>query len=316
MKIELDALYAARRRIAGIAYRTPLERSEHLSARAGVEVYLKLECWQRTRSFKIRGAYNAVASLTDRARERGLVAASAGNHGQGVALAARLHGVRAEVFVPASAPDRKKMAIRSYGAELREVDGTYDDAEAAALDYAESSGATFVHPYADAAVVAGQGTVGLEILEELPEAREVVVPVGGGGLIAGIGTAFRAANSRARVIGVQSERTRAMHAALEAGHPVPVPDEPTLADGLAGGVVAESVARVREVVDTIELVGEDEIATAIRELFEYDGVVVEGSGATPVALLSRWRPEPPGPVVLVISGGNLDSARLSELLRS
>ncbi|NIP78768.1 MAG: pyridoxal-phosphate dependent enzyme, partial [Gemmatimonadetes bacterium] len=188
----LDAIREARQRNAAVVWRTPLEPSAWLAAVAGVPVHLKLECWQRTRSFKIRGAHNAVAALDDATRARGLVAASAGNHGLAVALAARVHGARATVFVPETAPATKKDRIRGSGAELREVAGSYDDAAAAARRFAAETGAHPVHAFADPAVVAGQGTVGLEIVEELPGVATVVVPVGGGGLAAGVGAALRA----------------------------------------------------------------------------------------------------------------------------
>ncbi|HEX6940005.1 MAG TPA: pyridoxal-phosphate dependent enzyme [Longimicrobiales bacterium] len=317
MQLTLADIYRARRRIAAGAYRTPLERSDWLSEIAGCDVRLKLECWQRTRSFKIRGALSAVTALSPEDRARGLVAASAGNHGQGVALAAREAGLAATVFVPASAPATKKARIRAFGATLREVDGTYDDAEAAARAHARETGAAFVHPFADPLVVAGQGTIGLEILEDAPDVREVVVPVGGGGLIAGIGIALRAAaGASVRVVGVQSEATRAMHDAFIAGGPVPAEVHPTLADGLAGGIEPESYERARAVTDEIRLVSEAAIAEAIRELYRRDGVVAEGSAATAVALLcaTAWRPA--GPAVLVITGGNIDAGRLAGILRN
>ncbi|HEX7117875.1 MAG TPA: pyridoxal-phosphate dependent enzyme [Longimicrobiales bacterium] len=315
MQPTLADIYRARRRIATGAYRTPLERSDWLSEVAGCDVHLKLECWQRTRSFKIRGALSAIGAIPAEERARGLVAASAGNHGQGVALAAREVGAAAVVFVPASAPATKKARIRAFGAELREVDGTYDDAEAAAASHARETGAVFVHPFADPWVVAGQGTIGLEILEDLPDVREVVVPVGGGGLIAGIGIALRAAAGAAvRVVGVQSEATRAMHDAFAAGAPIQTEAHPTLADGLSGAVEPESYERARAVTDEILLVSEDAIAEAIRELYRRDGIVAEGSAATAVALLTAtgWRPT--GPTVLVITGGNIDAGRLAGIL--
>ncbi len=315
MQPTLHDIYVARRRIAGAVRRTPLERSDWLSELAGCDVHLKLECWQRTRSFKVRGAFNAVAALSGAERERGLVAASAGNHGQGIALAARESGARATVFVPDSAPAMKKARIRALGAELIEVRGSYDEAETAAVAHAREVGAVFVHPFADPVVAAGQGTLGLEIVEELPRVREVVVPVGGGGLIAGIGTALRAAGSAGtRVIGVQSERTRAMHDAFEAGAPVGTEVGPTLADGLAGGVEPDSYAWARAVTDEVALVREDSIADAIRELYRREGIVVEGAGAVPVALVREGRWRAAGPTVLVITGGNIDAGRLADIL--
>lgn len=316
MQITLIDIYRARRRIGAGAYHTPLERSEWLSGVAGCDVYLKLECWQRTRSFKIRGALSAIRLLTPEEAARGLAAASAGNHGQGVALAAREAGVEATIFVPASAPETKKAHIRAFGATLREVEGTYDDAEAAAKAWSQETGSVFVHPYADPRVAAGQGTIGLEILEDLPDVRDVVVPVGGGGLIAGIGAALHAASGTGvRVAGVQSEATRAMYDAFAAGGPVEVEVRDTLADGLAGAVEAESYAWARAVTDRIHLVSEDAIAESIRELYRRDGIVAEGSAATAAALLLErsWRPA--GPVVLVITGGNIDGDKLAEVLK-
>lgn len=317
MKPDLDDIYLARRRIAGHAYRTPLARSDWLSALAGCDIYLKLECWQRTRSFKIRGAFNAVASLSAAERARGLVAASAGNHGQGVALAGRELGARATIFVPDSAPEMKKSRIKAFGAELKEVPGIYDDAEAAAHAYAAETGAYFVHAFVDPMVIAGQGTIGIEIAEDLPEVREVAIPVGGGGLIAGVGTVLRALGGGSiRVVGVQSAQTHAMHAAFEAGGPVEVEQGPTLADGLAGGAVPlESYERARAVTDEMLLVEESAIAAAIRELFRHDGVVAEGAGAVAVAALASGRLRVRGPAVLVVSGGNIDGARLAGILR-
>lgn len=317
MRPELDEIYLARRRIAGHAYRTPLARSDWLSTLAGCDIYLKLECWQRTRSFKIRGAFNAVASLSSAERARGLVAASAGNHGQGVALAGRELGAGATIFVPDSAPEMKKARIKAFGADLCEVPGIYDDAEAAARAFAEESGATFVHAFADPVVIAGQGTIGVEIVEDLPLVREVVIPVGGGGLIAGIGTVLRGVGGGSiRVVGVQSELTHAMHAAFETGGPVEVEQGATLADGLAGGAVTEeSYERARAVTDEMLLVEEGVIAAAIRDLFQHDGVVAEGAGAVAVAALASEVLRVRGPAVLVVSGGNIDGARLAAILR-
>lgn len=315
MKPTIQDIYQARRRIAGHVYRTPLERSAWLSSLAGCDLHLKLECWQPTRSFKIRGAYNAISALSPAACARGLVAASAGNHGQGVALAARAFGASATIFVPASAPETKKAHIRALGAELREVEGIYDDAEAAARADAAERGATFVHPFSDPDVVAGQGTIGIELLEELPAIREVVVPVGGGGLIAGIGTVLKGvAGSAVRVLGVQSEATRAMHAAFQAGRPVDVEHPPTLADGLSGGVEQESYERARPVTDAMVLVSEREIAEAISELYRREGVVAEGAGAVGVAALMSGKLQLTGPAALIISGGNIDASRLASIL--
>ena len=311
----IDALELARERLRGVAYRTPLERSDWLSDVAGVPVHLKLECWQRTRSFKLRGAYNAMAALPEPVRSRSVVTASAGNHGLAVATAARLLGVEAVVYVPEGAPATKKSRIRRAGATLREVGGIYDDAAAAARAFSAEAGAYYLDAFTDPDVVAGQGTVGLEILEQLPEAASVLVPVGGGGLVAGVGIAVRGSPQPARVIGVQSTATTAMHAAFAAGRVVPV-DDPveTLCDGLAGETEPEAFRRVRAVTETIRLVDEGSVAPAIRSLYRREGVVAEGSGAVGVAAVLAGDLHLDGPAVVVISGGNIDAAVLARIL--
>jgi threonine dehydratase len=305
---------AARGRIGSLAYCTPLQRSEHLSEVAGTAVWLKLECWQRTGSFKIRGAANAVALLDAAQRSRGLVTASAGNHGQAVALAARELGVRATIFVPATAPETKRARIRRFGALLRDDAADYDAAEALARAHAAATGAVFVHAFSDPAVVAGQGTVGLELLEGLPDAGTVVLPVGGGGLAAGVGRVFRELAPGTRVIGVQSTETRAMHEAFRAGRLVDVPIPPTLADGLAGCTDEPAWRRAAEVLDDLVLVEEAEIEDAIRELYAADGVVAEGAGAVATAAVLGGRVPLRGPVAVVVSGGNMDGKRLADIL--
>lgn len=308
----MDVLAAARR-LRGVARRTPLERSAWLSEAAGTDVHLKLETQQRTGSFKLRGAFNAVASLPGEARARGLVTGSAGNHGLGLGLAASLLGAAAVVFVPRSAPDAKKRRIARYGAELREIDGGYEDAHHAAEAHAEATGATFVHAFSDPAVVAGQGTVGLEILEELPEVRTIVVPVGGGGLIGGTGIAARAMGAGIRIVGAQTEETRAMHASLHAGRLVSPPYGPTLCEGLSGDVDAPSLGLAQRVVDEIVVVSEDAVRRTMRRLYVEEGIVAEGSAAVAVtAVLEGAAPD--GPVAVVLTGGNVDAARLASLL--
>ncbi len=305
---------AAARRLRGIVRRTPLERSPWLSAETGTDVWLKLETQQRTGSFKLRGAYNAIAALSDDERGRGLVTASAGNHGQGVALAASLLGATALVFVPSDAPGAKKRRIARWGAELRETEGGYDGAHHAAETHARRTGATFVHAFSDPAVVAGQGTVGLEIVEDLPEARTVVVPIGGGGLVGGIGIVARALGSGIRVVGAQTDETRAMHASLEAGRLVSPPYGPTLCEGLSGDVDARSLALAARVVDNVVVVSEAAVRRAMRRLYEEEGIVAEGSAAVAVAaLLEGGTME--GPVAVVLTGSNVDGARLADVLR-
>ncbi len=311
----LADVLAAARRLEGIARRTPLERSAWLSERAGTDVWLKLETAQRTGSFKLRGAYNAIASLSADDRARGLVTASAGNHGQGVALAASLVGARALVFVPAGAPEAKKRRIARHGAELREVEGGYDQAHHAAEAHAARTGATFVHAFSDPAVVAGQGTVGLEIVQEMPEVRTIVVPVGGGGIAGGIGVVARAMGSGIRVVGVQTEETAAMHASLAAGRLVSPPYGATLCEGLSGDVDERSLALAAQVVDAVVLVTEAAVRRAMRLLFQEEGIVAEGSAAVGVAAVLEGAVERiGGPAAVVLTGGNVDGARLAQVL--
>jgi threonine dehydratase len=311
----VQELEEARARLRGIARHTPLHHSPWLSDRAGAPVHLKLECWQVTHSFKVRGAYNAIAALGTARRAGGLTTASAGNHGLAVAHAARLHGTRATIFVPAAAPEAKRSRIRRLGAELREVTGSYDDAAVAAREYAAAAGAHLVHGFNDPAVVAGQGTVGLEIVEDLPDVREVLVPVGGGGLAAGVGAALQAGAPGSRLLGVQSTATRAMYEAFGAGGIAPFEDGSTLCDGLAGETEAESYVRARAALSDLRLVDEAVVGPAIRALFENEGIVAEGSGVVGIAALlaGTWRVT--GPVVVVVSGGNIDAGRLSDILK-
>jgi threonine dehydratase len=310
----LDDVRTARRRIAATACRTALEESPSLGERVGAPVLLKLECWQPTRSFKVRGAANAVAGLEPARLARGLVTASAGNHGLAVALAARRAGVALTVYLPRAAPAVKRERIRAMGAAIRDEFDSYDDAERAAIADAAARDQEFVHAFSDPAVIAGQGTIGLELLEDAPQVCDVIVPVGGGGLISGIGLVLRTLAPAVRVIGVQSTQTRAMHAAFAAGHVVAVPVPPTLADGLAGCTDDATFQRARDVVDEIVLVEEDEIAAAIRALFTDDVVTAEGSGAVGVAALLARRITPRGPTAVIVTGGNVDPRTLCDVL--
>ncbi|HSH44865.1 MAG TPA: threonine/serine dehydratase [Longimicrobiales bacterium] len=306
----------ARRTVAAVARRTPLQHSAWLSGIAGRDVYLKLECWQRTNSFKVRGAYNAIAGLDEETRRRGLVTASAGNHGQAVALAAREFGARATIFVPLDAPETKKARIRSFGGALRETGDTYDEAAVAARTFAREEDAHYVHAFSDPAVVAGQATVGLEILEELPDVGDVLVPVGGGGLVAGIGIALRALAPDARTWGIQTTATSSMYDAFRAGGVVESPVGATLCDGLAGEVEEASYRRAREVVEDMALVEEASVPRAIRELFRHEVVAAEGAGAVGIAALLNDALElgdAVSPIVVVVSGGNIDARRLGRI---
>ena len=311
-------VFAAAARLSGVVRRTPLERSEALSEAAGTGVWIKNEGAQRTGSFKLRGAYNRVATLSDEERSRGIVTASAGNHGMGVSFASRLLGLAPVVFVPSATPEVKRRRIERFGGELRVVDGGYDDAHAAAEAHAAETGATFVHAFSDPATVAGQGTVGLEIVEELPEVRTVVVPVGGGGLANGIGVLLRAFRdpSPVRLVGVQTDETAAMHASLAAGALVSPPMGPTLCEGLTGDTDLPSFLLAREVVDEIVLVPEEAVRRAIGWLYREEGIVAEGSAAVAAAALLQGAVQNlAGPVAVVLSGSNLDAARLADILR-
>jgi len=305
---------AAARRIAGVVRRTPLVRSDALSELAGTEVRLKLETLQRTGAFKLRGAYNFVASLTGAERARGLVTASAGNHGIAVALSARLLGARAVVFVPDDTPEKKRGRIAREGADLRLVPGGYDGAHAAAEAFAEETGGRFVNAFSDPVVVAGQGTVGIEIMEECPSIRTIVTPAGGGGLIGGIGVVARSMGDGVRMVGVQTDETAALHASLAAGRLSSSVYGPTICEGLSGDIDERAFRLAREVVDEVVLVSEDAVRRAIRWLVAEEGIVAEGSAAVSVAALLEGAIEFDGPAAVVLSGSNLDAGRLAAIL--
>ena len=303
----LDVLAAARR-IAPYVQRTPVERSSHLSDALGADVWLKLECFQTTGSFKLRGALNALLSLDDDARRRGVTTASAGNHGLGVARAASLTGLPACVVVPESASAAKVELLRQSGCELILHGLDYDAAEAYAIDLAARRETTFVSAYDHPSVVAGGGTLALEILEALPETDLLVVPAGGGGLISGVALTAKSAKPSVQVIGVQSTASPSLHATLAAGRQVPVPILDSLADGLSGNIAVGSITVDLAVryVDEVVLVEESEIAAAMRATLEHEHVLVEGSAAVPVAALQTGKlPVAGRRVVLLLTGRNV-----------
>jgi threonine dehydratase len=303
---------AAARRLRGVIQRTPCTHSAALSARAGAEAYLKWESQQSTGSFKLRGAFNALLTMPVEERRRGVVVASAGNHGLGIAYAARTLGMRARVYVPVTAPLVKRDGIAAMGAEVDATQPDYDAAHEAALACAERDGMTFVSPCTGRPLLAGQGTVGLEILEDLPGVRTLVVPVGGGGLAGGIAVLVRAVAPHVRIVGAQSELTNAMASALSTGRRTTIPVVPTLADGLAGQVDDEGVLIGRFALDEIVVVTEREIADAMLWLSRMHGARAEGSGAVGVAaMLSRggWD----GPVAAIVSGSNVDQRVWNDL---
>lgn len=302
-------------RLSGIARRTPLRRAPRISERTGLDVWLKLENEQLTGSFKLRGAYNAIASLSPEERSRGIVAASAGNHGRGVAFAAQRFGIPAMIFAPRTTPRVKVNGMRECGATVDLDAAHYDEAHARALEFAAVKEMTSVDPCRGAPLVAGQGTVALEMLEQLPETRCVIVPVGGAGLLGGIGAYIREIAPHVRIIGAQSVTTNAMALSLEAGRVVDIPVVETLADGLAGGIDAYALDVGRYALDAIVTVAESDIERAIAALARDEDIVAEGAGAVGVAaLLAEAIPNAPGPVVVVISGGNIDRETLERIL--
>jgi len=307
---------AAREVINGILLRTPVLHSRVLSERIGGPVYLKCENLQRTGSFKSRGAYLRISRLSEAERGRGVVAASAGNHGQGVAFAADLLGTKATVVMPDGAPLPKIEATRSYGAEVVLHGTTVDHALARAKELAAENGSVFIHPYEHPDVVLGQGTVGLEIVEQCPDVRTIVMPVGGGGLASGIAIAAKGLNPAIRVIGVQADAVAAFPASLAAGHPVAVACGATMADGIAVSTPGElAFVIMSEHADRVVTVSEESLSRALLLCLERSKQVVEPAGAAAVAaLLEHPRAFEP-PVVAVLSGGNIDPLLLSKVLR-
>lgn len=305
----------AAERLLGVAVKTPLRRSEALSALAGGDVYLKLESAQLTGSFKLRGAFNALSLLTADERARGIVASSAGNHGLGVAEAAQRLGIAATIFVPSNAPAVKKQGIAARGARVIDEASDYDDAMVRARAYAAETGATFVHPCLGVPLLAGQGTVASEVLDELPSLQTLLVCVGGGGLLGGVGALLMSEAPHVRVVGVQSEHTDAMSRAIEAGRVVEIENLPTLADGLAGQIDDDALAIGQATLESITTVSEEEIASAIAWLWLAEGVRAEGSGAVCVAALrsGRLRHLTP-PLVAIVSGANIDDARFEGIV--
>jgi threonine dehydratase len=295
----LADIQEARERLHGIAEKTPIYLSETFSKRCGREVRLKAENLQRTGAFKIRGAVNRLSTLTPEERATGVVAASAGNHGQAVAWAARELGVRARIFVPITAPMAKIEACRNYGAETEMVGADFEDALDAARTYVEETGGTFIHPYEDQLVVAGQGTIGLELLEQEPDVGTVLIPVGGGGLALGIAIALRALRPEVRLVGVR--------AGLE-GY--------TIADGIAVKVPSDfTMPLLDELLDDMVSVTDDEISEAIVLLLERAKLVVEGAGAVGVAALLAGKVGGGGTAVPILSGGNIDATMLISVMR-
>ena len=308
--IVLRDLYLARARIAPWIRRTPLVAAPSLSAVAHTPISLKLETAQDTGAFKLRGATNFIRASGDAVRARGVVTVSTGNHGRAVAHAARRVGARAVVCMSELVPRNKREAIEALGAEIRIVGRSQDEAEVETQRLVKEEQLALVHPFDDPLVVAGQGTIGIEILEDCPEVDTVIVGLSGGGLISGIALALKAANLRTRVVGVTMDKGAAMYESVRAGHPVEVEERPSLADSLGGGIGLDNhytFELVRALVDDYVLVTESEIARAMRHLYWNERVIAEGGGAVSVAaVLADKVPGLSGDVVCVVSGGNVD----------
>jgi threonine dehydratase len=314
--VTLEDIRAAAQRIASHVQRSPMPKSDALSLDLGCELYVKLENLQRTGSFKERGAANKLMMLDEASRKRGVICASAGNHAQGVAYHATRLGIPSVVVMPETSPLVKVRATKGFGAEVILSGATYDDAFSKAKEIEKERGLVFVHPFDDHAIIAGQGTIGLEIIEDLQDVDAVVVAIGGGGLISGIGAAVKALSPKTRIIGVQMRSIASMQAAVEAGHPVTLPGATTIADGIAvrtAGV--ETFAHVQKYVDEIVTVDEEEVANAILQLIEKEKTVAEGAGAAPVAALLHRRLGLEGKrVVAGICGGNINVNLLSRII--
>ena len=278
--------------------------------------YLKADCLQKTGAFKLRGAYYKLSTLTDEEKARGVIACSAGNHAQGVAFAARDMGIPATICIPAGAPLSKIEATRSYGANVVLVPGVYDDAHAEAVRLRDEQGLTFIHPFDDERVMAGQGTIGLEIAEQLPDVDAVLVPIGGGGLIAGVASALRQLKPACRIIGVQAAGAASMADSLRAGHILTLPEVHTVADGIQVKTPGEKTFAIcREAVDEVVTVGEAEIASAILTVLERQKLMVEGAGAVGVAAAMYGELDLRGKTVCaLLSGGNLDVTMLERII--
>jgi threonine dehydratase len=307
--IDLHKIRAARRAISGIIRETPIVASPALSALIGAPVHLKLEHLQITGSFKLRGAANAISCLSDAQRATGVVGVSTGNHGRGLAYAAREAGVRCIICMSNLVPQNKIEGIKAQGAEVRIVGRSQDEAQVEVDRLVAAEGMTMLPPFDHADIIAGQGTVGLEILEQLPDVATVLVQVSGGGLISGVAAALKSQNPDIRVIGVSMERGAAMHASLAAGHPIEVEELTTLADSLGGGIGLENrytFQMTRDLVDEIVLVSEAEIAAAVKHAYWDEHQIVEGSGSVGIAALLAGKVKPKGVTLLLLSGGNID----------
>jgi threonine dehydratase len=314
--VTLDDVIRARERTAAALVISPCARSETFSALTRNSVHLKLENLQRTGSYKERGALNRILTLTREERERGLIAASAGNHAQAVSYHATKMGISALICMPLATPLNKVMATRRFGGEVILHGANYDEAYDEALRLCRERGLTLIHPFDDDAVIAGQGTLGLELLEQMPDVGVVVTSIGGGGLISGMACALKESRAGVQVIGVQTARLASMKAAVEAGHPVTLPVATTLADGIAVRRAGErTLPMVEKYVDEIVTVEEEEIANAVLLLLENEKILAEGAGAAALAALVNGKVAPVGKkVAIIVSGGNMDVTLLARII--
>ena len=313
--LTIEEIRRARRNLQGIIRPTPFERSAPLSDNTGMVVYLKAECLQRTGSFKLRGAYHKISSLDAEQKAIGIVTSSAGNHAQGIGYAVSRFNIPCRIYVPRTVPRIKLEAIQQYPVEVIIKGRLFDEAHAAALADAEESGRVFIPAFDDPLIMAGHGTLGLEMLEAVPDLDAVMVPVGGGGLIAGVATAAKALNPAIRMISCQSVASCAMTRSLEENRPyLTFPSEETIAEGLEGGISELTFKLGRRLIDCPVLVTEDDIRSAIRFLYTHHGLVVEGSGAVGVAALlhDHWS-DPDCKVGVILTGGNLDEDLLKQI---
>jgi len=302
-------MLAARERIAGRVERTPVRLSKTLSAVAGHPVHLKLETRQPTGSFKVRGATNALLGLDEAARLRGVATASTGNHGRALAHAARAEGVRAIVCMSRLVPSNKVEAVGALGAEVRIIGRSQDDAQAEVDRLVREERLAEIPPFDHPAVIAGQGTLGLDILDDVPDVELILVPLSGGGLAAGVAAAVKTVRPDTRIVGISMARGAAMQASLSAGRPVLVAEEETLADSLGGGIGLanrHTFAMCRDLLDDVMLLSEEEIANGMRHAFREEGEVVEGAGAVGIAAILAGKVRARGPVVAILSGCNID----------
>jgi len=317
MTVKLSDIETARKNLEGIIIQTPTLADGKLSSLIGANAYLKAECLQKGGSFKVRGAYNKIHRLSDEEKRRGVIAASAGNHAQGVALAAKIHGIKAIIVLPEFAPLTKVTATKNYGAEVVLYGATFDEALAHSKDLQQKHGYTYVHAFDDEEVIAGQGTIGLEMARDVPQVSVIVVPIGGGGLISGIAIAAKNLLPNVRVVGVQSEMVAPVKGSLAAGKPVAVEVGQTIADGIAvkhpGSI---TLPIIREYVDEVVEVSEEEIADAIFFAVQNNRLVVEGAGAAGLAALlaGKIQLKKEDEVCAILCGGNIDPNLLARVL--